>query len=148
MLCEAHHPCDTPQISRISLATNPAVVFWKQGKQTQTCRLALKSFPGCRNSPEALQVDLNEKLLIHSPAIVVGSSLFLRRGEKDKMASGILQSQQARGKKKLKRLQVHTHTPLRSQEFLLAWDMALAPGSREAPTNSYFIKNSPDNNKR
>lgn len=38
--------------------------------------------------PEALKVDLNEKLLIHSPAIIVGSSLLLRRGEKDRDSIG------------------------------------------------------------
>lgn len=118
MLYEAHHPCDTPQISRISLATNPAVVFWKQGKQTQTCRLALKSFPGCRNSPEAPKVDLNEKLLIHSPAIVVGSSLLLRRGEKDKDSIGNTTISASKRKTKVEKITgTYTHTPEGHKNF-------------------------------
>lgn len=118
MLYEAHHPCDTPQISRISLATNPAVVFWKQGKQTQTCRLALKSFPGCRNSPEAPKVDLNEKLLIHSPAIVVGSSLLLRRGEKDKDSIGNTTISASKRKTKVEKIAgTYTHTPEGHKNF-------------------------------
>lgn len=62
-------------------------------------------------SPGALEVDLSEKL--HSPAIVVGSSLLLRQGEKDKDSTGNTTVSASKRKTKVEKITCthrHTHT--------------------------------------
>lgn len=57
-------------------------------------------------SQEALEAELTEKP--HRQARFVGSSVLLRQGEQDRVTLGTLQSQQARGKQRLKGLCTHT----------------------------------------
>lgn len=91
---------------------------------------------------EVLKVDLNEKP--HSQVVFVGKSMAEARWKRHSTGNTISLS---KCKKKVDRI-THTHTHPQVTRIPISMGCGLSPGSLEAPSNTYFIRNSPSNKKR